>query len=340
MPPELSVIMSVYNGEEFLEESINSILSQTFGDFEFIILDDGSSDRSREIILSKASEDSRITLFVNEQNIGLTRSLNRGLKLAVGRFIARQDADDISDRDRFAKQLEVLRRDSEIGVVGSAAQVIDEFGVKGNVHAVPLHDTDIRWQLLFRNVFKHASVIIRSKILQDNELKYNEELPYAQDYDLWSRMSCHCKMANVADPLIRYRIHRQQVSSLYLEKQQQLADTIGRGAVKRLGIEISLAEQKRLRQWTRELPSDLTLNGMKFCKAYFVLLDRFAQQPHIEIQKVSNIRKFLVRHILASVSLAQARQLISSGLLLTLMKNQFTYTLFWPLRSLVDLLSR
>ena len=129
MQPKISVVMSVYNGTPYLRECIESILNQTCKDFEFIIIDDGSSDNTWKILTEYANQNQQIKLFKNEENIGLTKSLNKGLKLAGGEYIARQDADDVSLPDRFELQTRFLDAHLEVGALGSSAEVIDEQGM-------------------------------------------------------------------------------------------------------------------------------------------------------------------------------------------------------------------
>jgi hypothetical protein len=204
MVPEVSVLMSVYNGERYLRESIESILSQTFTDFEFIIVDDGSFDSTATIL--RNYRDPRMVLLSNEVNIGLTHSLNRGLAVARGRFIARQDADDVSLPNRLERQVLFLREHPAVGILGSCCQLIDRDGRKLWLYQVPTHDLNIRWKSLLENPFAHPSVMMRRDILTGNGLSYDETLQVAQDYDLWTRMMRYTQGANLTEPLIHYRL--------------------------------------------------------------------------------------------------------------------------------------
>ncbi len=147
--PRVSVLMSVYNGERFLRDSVESILGQTFTDFEFLILDDGSTDSTCEILEEYANKDARIVLVRNDRNLGLTRSLNKGLRLVRGEYLARQDADDISLPKRLEMQVKFLDAHPEVGVVGSALEIIDEngntipYGKHGEVIVTPLGILDV-----------------------------------------------------------------------------------------------------------------------------------------------------------------------------------------------------
>ena len=184
--PKVTVLMSVYNGEEYLREAIESILNQTFEDFEFLIINDGSTDSSRDIVLSY--RDPRAKLIDNEVNIGLTRSLNRGLELARGEYIARMDADDVSLAERLEKQVSYLETRPEIGVLGTWVKYIDGYGRSIKEMHPPMGPDLIKWSLLFGNRLVHSSVMIQSAILEQVGT-YSNEMIVAQDYDLWVRVS-------------------------------------------------------------------------------------------------------------------------------------------------------
>ncbi len=214
MSPEVTVLMSVYNGEKYLNESIESILNQTFANIEFLIIDDASTDSSREIILSY--DDPRITLVDNKENIGLTSSLNKGLEIAEGEYIARMDADDISMPQRLEKQVSFMNENPNVGVCGTMVQFIDYDGKVVNWrynNRVMLKDEDMKAQLLFRPCFLHPTVIYRSVLLKSNSMIYDDlHRRYSQDYYLWYKLSSLCEFANIPRALLYYRIHEDQLS--------------------------------------------------------------------------------------------------------------------------------
>ena len=207
--PKISVIMSAYNAEKYIKEAIDSILNQTFKDFEFIIIDDGSSDSTKNIILSY--KDSRIRFIENKSNIGLTKSLNKGLKVAKGEYIARVDVDDPSMLERFEKQVGFLDIHKNTAVVGSWIQVINEESGKTHVLKNSCNPAIIKWTHIFKNQIAHSSAFFRKKIVEEVGY-YKEEYRHAQDFDLWFRISRKYKMANIPEPLIKYRIHAKSIS--------------------------------------------------------------------------------------------------------------------------------
>lgn len=210
--PKITILMSVYNGTRYLREAIESILRQTWTDYEFLIINDASTDDSREIILS--FHDSRIRLVDNSTNIGLTKSLNRGLKLAKGEIIARQDADDISYLKRLERQVQFLDNHPEVVLLGTSGRVIDEAGTPKNIILrPPVGLLAIRWYLMFENPFLHTSVMFRRNVILEKLGGYNESLVRYQDYELWSRAAQNFVVENLHDVLIDCRSHYSSATS-------------------------------------------------------------------------------------------------------------------------------
>jgi glycosyltransferase involved in cell wall biosynthesis len=208
--PRISVVMAVYNGERYLSEAIESILGQTFTSFEFLIIDDDSTDRTREII--RSYEDPRIYLVENQQNQGVTPSLNCGLRLARGEFIVRQDADDISETERFAKQIAFMDANPDVALLGTQFTGIDGDGTKWKGWPIPTSHDEIRWRLLFGTPLIHTSVMLRREPVLRHIGFYNEELVKGQDFEYWHRITEQLRAHSLKEPLVRYRIHRERVS--------------------------------------------------------------------------------------------------------------------------------
>jgi glycosyltransferase involved in cell wall biosynthesis len=229
--PKVSILMCVYNGETHLKEAIDSILEQTFADFEFVIVEDGSTDRTPEILAEYAAQDSRIVLIRNNENLGLEKSLNRGLVATQGEYFARQDADDISLPNRLELQVKFLDEHPEVCALGSAVQFIDEKGnVWGEDHLPTDHDS-LRSLLLINNFMHHSSMMIRRDLLQ-NLGGYDTTMRYTEDYDLWWRLSSLSHLATLPDILVRRRLDDgPRISKLYREKQLQYAYKLSLRAV-------------------------------------------------------------------------------------------------------------
>jgi glycosyltransferase involved in cell wall biosynthesis len=222
--------MCVYNGQEFLTEAVQSVLSQTFTSFEFIVVNDGSTDGSAAILLS--FNDPRIRIIENVRNLGLIRSLNIGLEAARGELIARMDADDICVPERFAKQVDFLDRDPDIGLCGTWLQIIGE----DQRYTFPLTHEEIKVALLEYNPIAHPSIMFRSRVIKEAGLTYDIDFPGAEDYELWTRAIFLTKFANIPEPLLFYRKHSQQVTQ---NKKDEVAATSGKikiGLLKSLAI--------------------------------------------------------------------------------------------------------
>ena len=225
--------MPVYNGDRHLRESIRSILSQTFREFEFIIVDDGSTDDSVEIVQS--FKDSRIQLISNTRNEGLARSLNRGLDIARGEYVIRMDADDISLPRRISVQVDFMDSRSELGAAGTWIRHFDETGRK-DVFRYSTDPKIIRCEVLFDSPLGHPTVIIRKNLFQSKGLKYDETFPYAQDYDLWSRATEQVSLSNIPRVLLLYRKYPPSERTTNFERQQDFAALIRRRQLGRIDI--------------------------------------------------------------------------------------------------------
>lgn len=231
-PPRLTVIMPVRNGEKYLRAAIDSVLIQTFSDFEFLILDDGSTDGSAGIVESYT--DPRIRLIRNATRSGIAATLNRGLDLSRGEYIARMDCDDISLPDRFAEQLAFLERRPEIGICGCSIRYIGK-GRK-RVSRFPSDPEVVRCVLLFAASLAHPTAVMRKALLEKAGLRYDPGFLRAQDYDLWARASRHFPISNVPRVLLLYRRHDEQVGSLHEQEQQRFADIVRRVQLEEIGI--------------------------------------------------------------------------------------------------------
>lgn len=224
--PLVSVVMSVYNGEKYLREAIDSILNQTFTDFEFIIINDGSTDDTLKII--KSYKDPRIVL-ISRKNKGLVASLNEGIEKARGKYIARMDADDISLATRFEEQIKLLNKDSNLVLVGTGLMFIDKEGRQVALSPMLASDVELRLEMLIRCPFAHSSIMYRRDTVKKIGL-YDRKLWPAEDYDLWVRLAEHGKMANVNDILVKYRVNEEGISSMHPDAQADRSKAVSNRA--------------------------------------------------------------------------------------------------------------
>ena len=247
--PRVSFIMAVYDGETYLDEAIQSVLNQTFRDFEFILINDGSADGTARIIERYRRADGRIRAY-EQPNCGLVVALNRGLDLARGEYVARMDADDVSMPERVATQIAFMDAHPEVGICGTWIETIGTF--HGDVRRYPTDDATIRSWLLFESVLAHPSIMMRRELLMKTGLSYDVGYVHAEDYDLWVRATRHTALANIPEVLLRYRLHSQQVVQRHDAKKLASARLVRLAQLERLGIrptEEELALHQALSIW-------------------------------------------------------------------------------------------
>lgn len=219
-PRPVSVIMPVFNAAPYLSEAVESILNQTFRNFEFIIINDGSTDGSSDILEHYSHIDRRITVY-HQGNKGLIHALNRAYRLAQGPLLARMDADDISFPTRLERQVAFLQNHPEVGVLGSWYESFSQDKEKSTLVPLPTQPLSTAWSLLFGTPVHHPTVILRKELLKKSGY-YRETAPFIEDRDLWLRMSKITKLMNLPEVLLRYRIHNDSICVKFSEMQSQM----------------------------------------------------------------------------------------------------------------------
>jgi Glycosyl transferase family 2 len=235
--PRVTVLMTVFNGERHLREAIDSVLGQSFGDFELLVVDDGSTDGTAGVL--GAITDPRVRITRNATNIGLTRSLNSGLALARGMLIARHDADDVSEPDRLARQVAFLDANPDVALVGAAYRKIDERGAVLGDRMLPVDYDRIRWVLHFYCPFVHSAVVFRAAVVRAMG-DYDDAFVYAQDYDLWSRLAVAHRVANLPDSLVRYRMGTTTLTATIGDQSGEVVHIAARN-IESLGLPVPSA---------------------------------------------------------------------------------------------------
>lgn len=232
--PKISVIMPVYNGEKYLKEAIDSILNQTYADFELLLIDDASSDSTENIIHSY--NDNRIVYIKNDKNLGLIKTLNKGLDLSKGEFIARMDQDDIADAARFEKQINLFEKDPDLGICGTWFKC---FGnqIRERILEHPESNEEIKITLLGRCTLGHPTVMMRKSAIQN--LKYDDNYKSAEDYEFWTRLSRITKLQNIPECLLQYRFHDSNISVLDQPLQSENTKKIIGNQLQYLGLDNS-----------------------------------------------------------------------------------------------------
>lgn len=237
---KVTVLMPVYNGERYLREAIESILNQTFTDFEFLIINDGSTDSSVEII--ESYNDPRIRLVHNEKNLKLIATLNKGIDLAQGEYIARMDCDDISLPERLEEQVEFMDANLAYALCGSWVEVIDENNVPtGLIWKYEGDHNKILAALLSANQFAHSTVILRKSILTQG-FYYDANYAHAEDYELWLRIADSFKVSNIQKPLVKYRVHSTSITGSKYVLMDACVRNLICAQIRKLNFEPSAAE--------------------------------------------------------------------------------------------------
>ncbi len=238
MAPEITVLLPVYNGQRYIAKAVDSVLSQTFGNFELLIVDDGSTDDTARII--RAFGDTRIRMVRNERRLKLSGALNRGFDLARGRYIARMDADDICLPKRLAVQSAFLDRHPEIGICGAHTQI---FGMKKwEIHRAPVGKENVRAHMFFDNPFVHPAVMLRKSLFDKHGLRYNGDYYPTEDYELWSRALRYFPGDNVDRVLLRYRLHPASMTRSDWNNMDEKATRIVGSLLNRAGLNVEKEE--------------------------------------------------------------------------------------------------
>lgn len=214
--PLVTVLMPVHNGGTFLRDAIESMLRQSYTNFELLIIDDASTDGSDSVI--RSFEDRRIRVVSNETNLRLIATLNKGLSLAKGKYVARMDADDISLPERIEKQVAFMEANPDIGICGSSVEFI---GQEQRLMKLPSDPGNIHARLLFKPPIIHPSVIINLSLLNKHSLRYSHEFLHAEDFGLWAEAAQFFKIANLPEVLLKYRLSDQNISKVALKDQSQ-----------------------------------------------------------------------------------------------------------------------
>lgn len=287
--PRISVIMPIYQGGHFLSKAIDSILNQTYPDFELLFICDDPLDQTLALLNAYAHTDTRVKIHVNEIRLGLVASRNKGCRLAVGEFLNQMDSDDISDLQRFKKQVEFLDSHPEIGAVGTGSVYVDESGkVIRKFHTPPLPGV-IKWNMFFENILGQSTVLIRKELIQKIRY-YNERYSVSEDYDLWIRVFAISKISIIPETLLHYRIHKDNISRSAEEQIRMFSTEINRHLV------------------SYEL-KDLSNNDLDLWKHYFLKEDLTKKE---EIEQLGQILKKLYYHYITGTCLnSQEREVIS-----------------------------
>ncbi len=245
--PLISVIMSVYNDEKYIRESLDSLLQQTLGDFEVIIIDDCSNDRTAELV--EEYHEDRFHFIRNKENKGLTYNLNQAIAYASGTYIARMDGDDICLPERFEKQVEYLENHRNLMLISCRAQMFGEENLISRIQGSP---QELKAMMLIRPVLAHPGFMMRGELVRDFGMRYDETFRSAQDYDFAVRTAERFDIGITKEVLLKYRVHKKQISSSRTGEQMNNADRVRRYQMDRLGIELGESQKEIYGLWAKE----------------------------------------------------------------------------------------
>lgn len=283
--PKISVLMSAYNCAPYIEESLRSICEQNYTDFEFLIVDDASTDNTWECLQAFSETDSRIRLFRNKKNSGVANCINRLIAESSGQYIARMDADDIALPHRFEKQVDIL--DSGKADLCGSWMIVFGDGPQF-LWRTRVEDEEIRYELLFSSTFCNPTVMLRRELMERHP--YNPEMVPAADYDLWVRIAPDASLYNIPEPLVRYRKHRGQISQRKNLLQGAIAAKIAINHLRNSGIIFTEEEGNVHASIVHSVPP-VYLNEVKASEAWLCKLIRYFDGNPVA-QKIIALRWF------------------------------------------------
>ncbi len=253
MYPQISVVLPAYNAAPYIAEAVESILNQTFANFELIIINDCSTDNTHAIAQTYTT-DPRVKVISNPKNLGLIKTLNYGFSIASAKYIARMDADDISEPTRFEKQFHIMENNSEIGICSCGYENFE--AIRGNVYYVETSDK-IKLNLLYKTEICHAAALIRKELVNQYTPFYNQDYPHAEDYELWARMAQYTQFYNLQEVLYKVRVLKTSVSRVFSDVQLYNTYSVIKYLFRRFGINLT---DIQLQLWLKTCYADFNLS--------------------------------------------------------------------------------
>ncbi|PXV60959.1 glycosyl transferase family 2 [Dysgonomonas alginatilytica] len=273
--PLVSVLIPCYNVENYVIESVSSIMTQTYTNLEIIIINDSSSDGTANKLEELARKDQRIKIYNNDVNLRLIKTLNKGVELCNGKYIARMDADDISFPSRIEKQVDFLERNLDYDIVSTMFYTFKTDNSKRNLYINPVTHEELQAYLLFRSGICHPAVMIRKTLFTELGLKFEEKYLHVEDYALWSKALYCTRLANINEPLLYYRVHESQVSSLNEKKQIGNKKEVFRIHCEKLGLSSTEEDLDIYASVAECVPLHSTMEYLSRCEHFMkILLDK------------------------------------------------------------------
>ena len=305
MTPAISVIMPIYNAERYLGKSIESILNQTYRDFEFLVISEHNTS-AESLAIIQNYHDERIHHMHNAERLGYVPSLNVGLKEAEGQFIARMDADDISKPKRFQMQVDYLTKHHEVGVLGTALELIDDEGRIIAKRQPPTDSSLTKWSLLFGDEIAHPSTMIRRSLFETYG-PYDSDLLYGEDYALWLRLLPSTRIVNLPQVLLQRRLHAEQITEIY--KRIPASESVrlpNQAIAATLGHEIPLNIVITLARSSIETADDAFQAAVTLLELY----SKFITQNDLTYEQKELVRHDTARRMVTLARIAATRNLV------------------------------
>lgn len=279
--PLVSVLIPCFNVENFVVESVSSIINQTYKELEIILINDCSTDNTKERLMYLSSIDTRIKIYNNEVNLKLITTLNKGVTLCSGKYIARMDADDISLPARIEKQVEFLEKNHDYSVVSTMFYTFRTGSSQKNLYRNPTRFEDLQAYLLFKSGICHPAVMIKKTLFTEYGLKFEKEYLHVEDYALWSKALYVTKLANLDEPLLLYRVHKNQISTINEKKQIENKKTVFKIHCEHLGLPFDTESLNVYASVAESVPLEASFEYLNKCEQFM-----------IDLLKINDERKF------------------------------------------------
>ena len=298
--PKISVVMPVMNEERFIRASIDSILAQTFSDFEFLIIDDGSTDATPAILDEYAARDARIRVIQNEKNIGISRSLNIGLRAAQGDYIARMDGDDLNTPDRLEKQAALLDGNPDIVIAGAGYQTISANGAPRHTVIEGTERWECDWLSIFRSTILHSIMMYRRDVIIAHGVFYDPEFEYAEDVEFAHRLLQYGNALCLPDVMLLRRFHPTNTTSQNFKRQRDAARRAAFINARRRFPQISEADLENLFLYLKPPVGEAPRNFRDAVRAIKVIEHYFSQSHELDLRQAKKMRNYSARWLAAA----------------------------------------
>jgi len=289
--PRVSVVMAVHNEEEYAAGAIQSILDQTFEDFEFIIIDDASTDNTPEILRDFAAKDGRIRILTNDKNLSVPRSLNKGLEAATGAYIARMDGDDVCMPHRLQSQVAFLDENPEFFLVGGGVAFIDAQGRRYAEYPNGASQHEFEWTSFFRPPVVHSSAVFRRSIAAEHGENYDHDFNRAADFEYWHRVLQHGAGCVLPGILVQYRVHAKNVSTVHNVRQREVANRAAQIHARKHFPEIPEENRKRLFDFLRAEETPHPGELKQIIETIETMQQSFAGRRDLTASQIKDIRR-------------------------------------------------